>query len=282
MCVYQNRDWRKTQLILYVRAYIHIISEVQLTNWNRIGRAQAHSIKGIDNAIAPAPDHSSNEDWLGTEWVCHVYLLVCKPEPEHPISVKLQRLHTFEQEDVANVHLHMTTHIVSVEENRVSDVAAGHLCSTLYRQYKQTHTYVHSISRQALSLKMCMWNNLSHFHSGTHQTLNGHSANLHTHTQQVAEKLTQTWAHIRVYMRNVTFHNTNILHNRPIHVRGKKTCDPITCLFTSDMYGSTNQPANLPHQTQTHVIYWVDNMRLCLVGEVGFYHSTVLSKNMHD
>lgn len=26
----------------------------------------------------------------------------------------------------------------------------------------------------------------------------------------------------------------------------------------------------------------VDNMRLCVVGEVGFYHSTALSKNMHD
>ena len=96
--------------------------------------------------IAPAEDHSSKEDCLSTEWVCHVYLLVCKPEPEHPISVELQRLHTFEQEDVANVHLHMTTHIVSVEENRVSDVAAGHLCS-VHVQTVQSHTYVCTFNR---------------------------------------------------------------------------------------------------------------------------------------
>lgn len=200
MRIPKQRLKENTAYTIRTSLYIHIISEVQLTNWNRIGRAQAHSIKGIDNVIAPAQDHSFKEDWLGTEWVCHVYLLVCKPEPEHPISVELQWLHTFEQEDVANVHFHMTTHIVSVEENRVGDVVAGHLCSTLYRQYNHIHTYVHSTSRQALSLKMCMWNNLSHFHSGTHQTLNGNSANLHTHTHSRWQKNWLKHEHTHVYI----------------------------------------------------------------------------------
>ena len=70
-----------------------------------------------------------------------MYSLVCKSEPKHPISIELERLHTLEKEDVANVHLHITTHIVSVEEYRVSDVPAGHLCST-YKQYSLTHTYI--------------------------------------------------------------------------------------------------------------------------------------------
>ena len=74
---------------------------------------------------------------------CRVYSLVCKLEPKHLISIELERVYTLEKEDVTNVHLHITTHIISVEENSISDVPAGHLCST-YRQYSHTHTYIHT------------------------------------------------------------------------------------------------------------------------------------------
>ena len=80
-----------------------------------------------------------------------MYSLVCKSEPKHLISIELERLHTLEKEDVANVHLHRTTHIVSVEEYRVSDVPAGHLCST-YRQYSLTHTYIIYICTYVISI----------------------------------------------------------------------------------------------------------------------------------
>ena len=75
----------------------------------------------------------------------HMYALVCKSEPEHFVCIQLKWLHTFEQENVAYVHLHMTCHIISVEENRFSDVLAGHLHRGGYKHEHTTCNKVPSI-----------------------------------------------------------------------------------------------------------------------------------------
>ena len=53
--------------------------------------------------------------------------LVCESQPEDIVHIEFYRRDALEHDDVADIKLH-PTHIVTIKEHRVRDVATGYLC----------------------------------------------------------------------------------------------------------------------------------------------------------